>query len=216
MTNPFGSDAHNRRDCLVVRHPLSTYFALTFAISWGGALAVAAPQFIRHEPLPPVKGILMFPIMLLGPSIAGISLTKAVEGKSGLKDLILRLVSVSFPVYWYSALLIPPVLVFTVLVALAKFLSPLYAPNHFFMGAMFAVPAGVLEEIGWTGYALPKMLLKGNALRASVVLGLLWVLWHLPVINYLGSSTPHGPHWLQFFFAFALAMTAIRVLATAA
>jgi len=159
-----------------------------------------------------MTGILMFPVMLLGPSITGITLTKVVDGKAGLREFLSRLLIIRFPLYWYAALLIPPVLVFAVLVVSARLLSPLYAPNHFFTGVLFAVPAGVLEEIGWTGYALPKMLSKSDAMSASVVLGLLWALWHLPVINYLGSATPHGSYWLQFFFAFALVMTAIRVL----
>ena len=159
-----------------------------------------------------MTGILMFPVMLLGPSVAGITLTRVVDGKAGLRDFFARLLSVRFPVYWYTALLIPPVLVFAVLVVLARFLSPLYAPNHFFMGVLFAIPAGVLEEIGWTGYALPKMLSKSSMLFASVLIGFFWALWHLPVINYLGSATPHGSYWLQFFFAFAWAMIAIRVL----
>jgi uncharacterized protein len=46
----------------------------------------------------------------------------------------------------------------------------------------------------------------------SILLGLLWALWHLPVINYLGTATPHGVYWLPFFLAFTLAMTAMRVL----
>jgi len=44
------------------------------------------------------------------------------------------------------------------------------------------------------------------------VLGLLWALWHLPVVNFLGTATPHGAHWFDFFLAFALAMIAMRVL----
>jgi hypothetical protein len=202
----------NEPEHLIERHSLSVYFALTFAISWAGALAVAAPHLVRQEPLPVMTGILMFPVMLLGPSIAGITLTRVIDGRAGLKNLFSRLLSVRFPAYWYTALLIPPVLVFAVLIVLARFLSPRYAPNHFFTGVLFAVPPGVLEEIGWTGYALPQMLSKSTMLFAGILIGSFWALWHLPVINYLGSVTPHGPYWLQFFFAFAWAMTAVRVL----
>ena len=201
----------SREHLAVRRHPVSAYFTLTFGISWAGALAIAVPHLIRHEPLPARTGLLMFPVMLLGPSIAGITLTKVVDGKAGLRDFLRRLLFVRFPVYWYMALLIPPVLVSAVLVVLERSLSPLYAPNHFFMGVLFAIPAGVLEEIGWTGYALPRMLSKSKVLFASVLIGFLWALWHLPVVPYLGSVTPHG-YWLPFFLAFAWAMTAIRVL----
>jgi membrane protease YdiL (CAAX protease family) len=80
------------------------------------------------------------------------------------------------------------------------------------VGVLFGIPAGFLEEIGWTGYALQKMLSADDRLAPSVLLGLLWAVWHLPVINYLGTATPHGAYWLPFFLAFSLAMTAMRVL----
>lgn len=194
------------------RYPVVTYFALTFLISWTGALAVAAPHLIRHQPLPQMTGILMFPVMLLGPSLAGIVLTRIVDGKGGLRVLFSQMFRAWVAPRWYAALLLPPALVLTVLLFLERFVSPVYAPNRFFMGILFGIPAGFLEEIGWTGYAFPKMRPENNGLAPSILLGLLWALWHLPVINYLGTATPHGAYWLPFFLAFSLAMTAMRVL----
>ena len=80
------------------------------------------------------------------------------------------------------------------------------------MGILFGIPAGFLEEIGWMGYAFPKMRSESNGLAPSILLGLLWALWHLPVVNYLGTATPHGAYWLPFFLAFSFAMSAMRVL----
>lgn len=62
------------------------------------------------------------------------------------------------------------------------------------------------------GYAFPRMRSVMNAANASNVLGLLWSVWHLPVIDYLGAATPHGAYLLRFFLAFTAAMTAMRVL----
>jgi membrane protease YdiL (CAAX protease family) len=197
---------------MIRRYPVVTYFALTFLISWTGALAVAAPPLIRHQPLPKMTGILMFPVMLLGPSFAGIVLTRIVDGKSGLHALFSQMFRAWVPPGWYTALLIPPVLVLTVLLFLQRFVSPVYAPNRFFIGILFGIPAGFLEEIGWMGYVFPKMRSQSNGLAPSILLGVLWALWHLPVINYLGTAVPHGVYWLPFFLAFSLAMTAIRVL----
>jgi membrane protease YdiL (CAAX protease family) len=159
-----------------------------------------------------MTGILMFPVMLLGPSFAGIVLTRIVDGKRGLRVLFSQMFRAWVPPGWYAALLIPPVLVLTVLLLLQRFVSSVYAPNRFFIGILFGIPAGFLEEIGWMGYAFPKMRSPSNGLGPSILLGLFWALWHLPVINYLGTATPHGVYWSLFFLAFSLAMTAMRVL----
>jgi membrane protease YdiL (CAAX protease family) len=201
-----------KSEAFVKRHAVAVYFALTFTISWTGALAVAIPHLFRREPLPKMSGILMFPAMLLGPSIAGILMTTVIDGKDGLRRLAWRMSTASYPARWSLVLLLPPILVMAVLLILKTFVSQAYAPNRFFMGILFGVPAGLLEEIGWTGFAYSKMRSDANGLTPAIVLGLLWALWHVPVINYLGTAVPHGSYWLPFFLAFAVAMTAMRVL----
>jgi membrane protease YdiL (CAAX protease family) len=196
----------------VFRHPAATYFVLTFTISWAGALAVAAPQLLHHQSLSKTTGILMFPAMLLGPGLAGIVLSGVVDGRMSVRQLFARMLLPRVSARWYAALLIPPVLVLAVLHTLAITNSSAYIPNWFFAGALFGIPAGFLEEIGWMGYAFPKMRSPNRTLSASVQLGLLWALWHLPVINFLGAASPHGVYWLPFFLVFAFAMVAMRIL----
>jgi len=94
---------------------VGAYFALTFAISWSGALAVAAPHLIRHESLPKLTGILMFPVMLLGPCLAGILLTWLVDGRAALRDLRARMSPFRIPARWFATLFIPPLLVLSLL-----------------------------------------------------------------------------------------------------
>ena len=177
-----------------------------------GALAVAARHLLRHEPLPKMTGILMFPVMLVGPSLSGLLLTRIFDGPAGLRGLFCRMIRVRIGTRWYAALLIPPVMVGSVLLGLKTFASPVYTPGHFWLGILFGCPAGFFEEIGWTGFAFPKMARVLNPLAAAILLGLLWGLWHVPVIDYLGTSTPHGEYWLPYFAAFTVAMTAMRVL----
>jgi membrane protease YdiL (CAAX protease family) len=197
---------------LFQRHPISGYFALTFAISWATALLVAAPKLLRSEPLPKLTGILMFPAMLLGPVICGILLTGIVDGKTGLRDLLSRGTRFRVPVRWYASLLIPPIAVLLILSVLKSFASPVYAPNRFYLGVLFGVAAGILEEIGWMGYAYPQMSQTFSPFRAAVLLGVLWGTWHMPVIDFLGAATPHHASWFPFFLAFIAAMTAMRVI----
>jgi membrane protease YdiL (CAAX protease family) len=196
----------------VARHPVSAYFLSTFAVSWLGAFAVAAPHLLRREAIPKFAGLMMFPAMLLGPCIVSIILTRLIDGGAGLRDLFARMRRILFPARWYSVLLIPPAMVLTVLFCMKTFVSPVFAPNRFWIGISFGLVAGFFEEIGWMGFAFPKMCRAENALVPAILLGLLWGAWHIPVIDYLGTSTPHGAYWFPFFLSFTAAMTAMRVL----
>ena len=196
---------------IVHRHPVTACFALTWLISWAGAWSIAVPYWMRGDAVPKFAGLMMFPVMLLGPVTAGIALTGVLQGKPGLRMLFTRLRRTG-PFRWLTALLIPPGLVLGVLFCLKSFVSPVYAPNLFPMGIMFGCTAGFFEEIGWTGFAFPAMRSTRSALGAAVSLGLLWSAWHIPVVDYLGAATPHGRYWLPFFLAFTAAITAIRVL----
>jgi membrane protease YdiL (CAAX protease family) len=199
-------------ESLVRRHPIAAYFGLTFLFSWAGALLVAAPHLLNREPLPKLTGILMFPAMLLGPSAIGIALTWLLDGSAGMRELFSSMRRIRFSLRWYAALLIPPAMILAILLSLKALVSPVYSPNRFLVGLAFGIPAGFFEEIGWMGFAFPKMRQKLSGLSAAVLLGFLWGLWHLPIIDFLGTATPHGAYWLPFFAAFATTMTAMRVL----
>jgi membrane protease YdiL (CAAX protease family) len=162
--------------------------------------------------VPKLAGILMFPVMLLGPSVTAIVLTRLLDGRTGLGELFVRMRQISFAPAWYAMLLVPPALVFTVLLSLKTFVSPTYAPNHFLPGLGFGLVAGFVEEIGWMGYAFPRMRTYWNPFASAALLGVLWGTWHLPVIDYLGAATPHGAYLLPFFLAFTAAITAMREL----
>ena len=194
-------------------HPLVAYFVVTYAISWLGALLVAAPALLAGKTPSQTVGLVMFPVMLLGPSLAGIILTGVVDGRAGLRDLFSRIGRWRVGPQWYlAALLIPPALILAVLLALRALVSPAFAPHLFPLGITFGVVAGLLEEIGWTGYAFPKLRARHGALAGSLILGVLWGLWHLPVVDYLGAASPHGVYWLPYFLAFVAILVPIRVL----
>ncbi|HWZ96643.1 MAG TPA: CPBP family intramembrane glutamic endopeptidase [Candidatus Dormibacteraeota bacterium] len=195
------------------RYPAIAYFLLTFFVSWLGAFLLVTPRLLHHEPIPKFTGLMMFPVMLLGPSFSGIFLAWLFDGRAGLRNLFERMGLWKLPARYYTAFLIPPIFVVSVLFCLENLVSPAFAPNHFFPGAGFGVVAGFFEEIGWMGFAFPKMTAgRKSWLPPAILLGILWGCWHIPVIDYLGAATPHGSAWLPFFLAFTAAMTAIRAL----
>lgn len=167
---------------------------------------------MRGEPMRFMDGMLMFAPMLAGPSIAGILMTALVDGRAGLRDLWRRMRIWRVGLRWYAAaVVLYPVLILLVLGALTL-ASPGFAPNFAVMGIAVGLLAGFFEEIGWMGYAFPKMARASGVLAAAVYLGLLHSTWHV-VADYLGASAAHGAYWVpHFFFFMTVSMTATRVL----
>jgi uncharacterized protein len=196
----------------IQKKPVSFYFILTFLISWLGAFVLVANKLIHGVAIPKLDGILMFPIMLLGPFVSGIVLTSITGGKKALKDLAARLNPARVSKPWFLALLIPPAAILFILTFLSFTTSKVYTPNLFQLGFLFGIPAGLLEEIGWMGFAFPNMNQQRSAFSNSILLGMIWGLWHLPVINFLGTASPHESYLFLYFLSFVMVMTAIRVI----
>ncbi|HLI06282.1 MAG TPA: CPBP family intramembrane glutamic endopeptidase [Ktedonobacteraceae bacterium] len=196
----------------IQRHPIVSYFCMVFTISWGGAFLVVAPELLRGEAISTIQGLLMFPIMLLGPSIAGCTMTAIVDGRKGLRALLSRMGRWRVGVRWYAVLLIPPTLTLMVLLTMKALVSPVYTPHLMLLGIVYGLTPGFLEEIGWTGYVFPKMQAKLGTLPAGLLLGAIWGLWHAPVVDFLGAAYPHGSYWLPFYLAFIAMVMAVRIL----
>jgi uncharacterized protein len=196
----------------IQRHAVATYFILVLLISWGSFLVLVGPKLLRGGSEQAADAFLLFPIIVVGVCLVGIALTGIVDGRRGLRDLFSRMGRWRVGARWYAALLIPPGLILAVLLTLRTLVSSVFAPNMFLLGILFGLFPGFFEEVGWMGFAFPKMQVKHSALSAGLLLGVLWGLWHAPVVDYLGAAAPHGVYWLPFFLAFIAIVTAIRVL----
>ena len=184
------------------QHPLLTYVALTFAISWGGILfVVARGGFAVNGEQSERLFILMYLAMLAGPSIAGIVLTSVVYGRAGFRDLASRLLRWRMDARWYAAaLLIAPLAITVVLLTLSR-ISPDFLPRLFTsndkgfllqFGFTAGLMVGIFEELGWTGFAVHTLLKRRwNILSTGLIVGLFFGVWHLPVV-FLMSGTPSG------------------------
>jgi CAAX protease family protein len=195
----------------IKQHSVFVYFILAFSISWILVFAVAWPKFSRGQALGFNEALLMFLPTLAGPSIAGIGLTAIVDGRTGLRDLFSRMGRWQVGWRWCSVILVFPILILAAQLLLATLLSSDFLPYFFPLGIVIGLLAGFFEEIGWMGFAFPRMQLKQSALAAAILLGVLHSVWHL-LPDYLGASVARGAYWLPHFAMFGLAMTAMRVL----
>jgi membrane protease YdiL (CAAX protease family) len=197
---------------LIQRHPVVAYFGLVYLLSYGGFFVVVGPKLLQGKAMQSTDAFLLFPVIVVGVCLVGIALTGITDGRRGLRDLFSRMGRWRVDARWYATLLIPPGLILAVLLSLRTLVSPVFAPNMFLLGIVFGLFPGFFEEVGWMGFAFPRMHAKRSALGAGLLLGVLWGLWHAPVVDYLGAAAPHGVYWLPFFLAFIAIMTAMRVL----
>jgi membrane protease YdiL (CAAX protease family) len=161
-----------------------------------------------------------------GPSIAGILLTGLVSGRPGLRELLSRLLRWRVGARWYAtALLAGPLLVAAVLFGLSLG-SPVFLPGIVTTDDRVAlllfglgwglIGGGLLEELGWTGFAVPRLRLRYGALATGLIVGLLWGAWHF-LIAFWASSALAGEQSLALFVAgflafYVVALPAYRVL----
>jgi membrane protease YdiL (CAAX protease family) len=145
--------------------------------------------------------------MIVGPSVAGLLMTALVAGRAGLAALLSSLLRWRVSARWYAvALLTAPLLILAVLLPLALFSSE-YLPAIsttgdkaalLMMGIMAGLMAGIVEEIGWTGFAIPRLRLRHSMLATGLTVGLLWGAWHLLVYVW-GSGDASGEFsWALF------------------
>ena len=179
----------------ITKHPVATYFAITFAVSWGGLLLViGGPRGIPGTP-EQFETLLPFAVlaMLAGPSVAGIVLTGLVYGRAGFREVLSRLLMWRVGARWYAVALLTAPLVFTAVLLALSLTSPVFLPgilttsdkaSLLLSGIAGALVVGFCEELGWTGFAVPRLRLRYGVFATGLIVGVLWGAWH-----YLGNVT---------------------------
>lgn len=188
----------------IKRHPVLTYFVLTFVISWGGVLLVIA---VGRGAIPATpkqfERLLPFAILALlaGPSVAGVLLTALFDGWPGLRELLSRLLRWRVGGGWYAAALLTAPLLATATLFALSLTSSVFLPgivttgdkvSRVLVGLATGMAAGIFEELGWTGFAIPCLRRRYSVLMTGLIVGILWALWHL-LVTYWASGTVSGP-----------------------
>ena len=179
------------REGLLARHPLVFYFLIAYAFSWLAWLPLVLSE--DGAGLLPYRAPIGFyttlAIASFGPFLSAFLMTGITEGRMGIGHLLRRIVLWRVGLRWYlfALLGIPAILVLSLIVlpgALASFqglasLAPLPFLSLFVYVFFLGGPFG--EETGWRGFALPRLQTMQGPLVGSLILGLIWALWHLPI-----------------------------------
>jgi uncharacterized protein len=213
---------------LAVTRPVLAYVVLTFTISWGGAwVALGSGGMSDLTPMADPRFPFAVLAMLAGPSLSGLLMIWLTGGPDGLRALRSRAFAWRVDIRWYAvALLTAPVLMSATLVALSL-LSPGFVPgivisddrvSLLLVGLAVGLSAGIVEELGWTGFATPRLRRRHGVLVTGLLVGVVWGAWHLLTNVFWASSATAGdvpmPYFLSAGVAGALAgyLPAYRVL----
>jgi uncharacterized protein len=183
---------------------LVVFFALAFGISW---LVWIPTTLASYGLVPfPIESNLSGLLGAFGPFFAALIATAIYEGRAGFSMLFRRLVTWRVGIQWYLFVLFWPAVFSLTKTGIAVVLGSavpdfsqppfvqLYPlppelldtlPFVVFLPFIFLqqmlIGSSMGEEPGWRGYALPRMQANQNSVHASLLLGLLWSIWHLPL-----------------------------------
>jgi uncharacterized protein len=173
------------------RHQLISFFGITFAIMFGVMFAFI--YLSPNQPLQPWSLVWFFSIF--SPSIGALMVAWIIGGPSEIKRLLSGLTRWKVAFRWYLAmafLILGPLAIALVYLALGNpSAGPVYGETipGVLLKLLFMFFSGPLaEELGWRGFALPRLEAKHNALVSSLILGVIWTCWHIPTFFVTGLT----------------------------
>lgn len=186
---------------------LLAFFVFAYALMWACFISVAVAI--------PARSLLGRSLLLLGafaPSLSAIFIVSRSEGRSGVVALLRSMVQWQVGARWY-VFAISYIAVIKLSAALilrgATGSWPRFGSDPLYLipfAIVFSTPFQAGEELGWRGYALPRLAQRFGLARASLLLGLIWACWHLPQFFIAEADT-----YKQSFPVFILQVTAISV-----
>src|SRR5438270_9178605 len=192
-SHPVTSSALKR---LIIGHPLLAYFIIAFIGSWASLLPIALSRGVNGLGLLPYRlpdtvfYIAAILFTFAGPALASLVVTAIISGRAGVGQLLRRCVQWRVGIQWYLITIFGFLLVYLVgysvflgvnlplaLLAQSPLLLTVFLPQAVFI----ILTASFAEELGWRGFALPRLQQRYGPVLGTVILGTLHGLWHLPM-----------------------------------
>jgi membrane protease YdiL (CAAX protease family) len=171
----------------IVRHPIATFLVLVYATT---TALVFVPRVLTEPGLLPggatPHGVL---VNVLGSAVPAFVVTALVSGKVGVRDLARRSFRWRVPLRWYLISLLAPLLIFLIVVTILYGFAPLraLAQNWMLLFTAFLLALAIMillnnvaEEIGWTGFVFARFQDRYGPLRAALLAGVFFWLFHVP------------------------------------
>jgi membrane protease YdiL (CAAX protease family) len=167
----------------IKKHPAISILILSQIIGLGMIAPIAAGLVPSDSAF--------FLIAAFSASLAGVILTAIVSGKDGLRELFRRLLIWRVGIGWWAFALFALGLMFLGGMVLAALFSgsalnlSLTQPLYMFIPLLFIrtlTDSGLGEELGWRGFLLPRLQARYSALVAAIIVGVVWGLWHWPLL----------------------------------
>jgi membrane protease YdiL (CAAX protease family) len=174
--------------------PVAAFFLLTFLFSWGiwEVARVLLPEGGR------VWRITLHTVGLCGPTVAALIMSAILYGRHGVADLLKQITRWRVGGVWYLFALFSTLTIGLTAIGIHALVGvPTPRLNLHIVPALVPLPAGLPEEYGWRGFALPHLMKKYNALVASLIIALFWLLWHIPISPILKNASFLGLFLLE-------------------
>jgi membrane protease YdiL (CAAX protease family) len=185
---------------------LLKFFLLTYAVMWTCFFSVAAMSART-----PGRGLLLF-LGPFAPSLAALWLTARADGNQGVRALLRRVLQWRVGARWYLFAISYIAAIKLAVALLHRAITGSWPhfghelPGVILVAIVISTPFQAGEEVGWRGYALPRLVARFGLARASILLGLIWACWHLPQF-FVREADTYG----QSFSVYVLQVTALSV-----
>ena len=184
---------------------LLRFFSLTYGLTWTCFFAAVAVSGSFGSFVPALSGF-RTPLLIFGtfaPSLVALGLTARDDRIPGTHALLHRLFEARAAARWYLfAVVYMPTIKLSVAVVSRLITGswPLFGNGTWYVIAVAIVVSTLVqagEEIGWRGYALPRLAVRLGLARASLFLGFIWACWHLPLF-FLPGMDKYGQSFPMF------------------